>query len=440
MNDISSLAVLQTILSKIDAEKPAAQGLLGRTEHQMRDDDFLKRLKLEAIQRTNSRVLVTGQIGVGKSSELNHFFYKRFTEPQRTGFWVYCDLEKGEHPERCGATGVLLTILRDCWGATKSLQERLRASGPGLSRMYDNVRSEILEALIDWLKANISPDGKRVVFRFGGMDFPVSLSDKDSALGLILSKVTQHEAVSTRSERLGLVPDRLVNTINHLFRWVSALHSNRKPLIILDHVDKIRDETAAREVLVELIPQWKRLDASVIMTAPYEYTLGEMRNSVESYWGKPLMIYPIGLPELDSQKVPDFYIGITKSCGLDEALSFEVLRVLAHFSGGIPRTFVQFLLQTVKEAHLAGHKNVLMSDAQAVIFAAQMAYQDYSPKQLDLLEQIGKNKIGLGSAAVLLRSPIGLLVFPQEGGRQKFRIHPLAENVLYNYQKVKKEP
>jgi hypothetical protein len=438
MSDLSNINFLRLVLEKLSAEKPSALNQKGRTEHQRRESDLLKRLFLEAANDTGqTRVLVTGQIGVGKSSELEYFFRNR-SIGGKTGFWIYSDLEKGEHPEHCGATGVLLTILRDSWGAIRGIKRNYNYVSTALQKRLQDIRKDILEAMIDWLKAEKSPNGAEVTFRFGGMDFLVQLGELDSALGLILGKAAQHEAVSDRSERIGLAPDRLISIMNHLFVWFSELHSGIPPLIILDHVDKIRDNSAAKEVLVELIPVWKKLAASIIMTAPYEYTLGEMRHSVESYWGKPLMVYPLDFPEIDATSIQPFYPKVCENARLKDSIDIASLQLLAHYSGGIPRSFIQFLIQACKEAYLTGHKNILMSDAQAVIFSAQMAYQDYGPTQIDLLEQISKNKVGLSSASVLLRSPIGLLVLSPELGHQPLKIHPLAEPVLQNYIRAKK--
>jgi len=420
---------LQSVISKLNAEKPAGEGQPGQTKYQERDGALLRQLKLEASsQEGNARVLVTGQIGVGKSSELWHFFRRRVVEKQRTGFWVYCDLEKEEHPERCGATGVLLTILRDCWGATKSIQFKNKK----WEKWFSEVRNELLEKLIDWLKGERSKDGKQVIIRFGGMDFPVWLSDKDSALALILGKAAQHEAVSSQQERFGLVPDQLVLLTNKLLRWLEAVHNGRSPLLIIDHVDKIRNQASAREVLVEVIPVWKKLNASIIMTAPYEFTLGSMRYSVESYWGKPLMVYPLDFPELDDESIPSFYENVVLSCGLGKNIEFESLRMLAHYCGGIPRTFVQFLVEACKEAHLAGHDRIHLSDAQSVVYAAERAYQDYGSKELELLAELAEQGTGLAEAHTLLRSPIGLLVMRsrENSGENLFRIHPLAEALV----------
>lgn len=438
MDDLNNIETIRKIIGKLDAEKPAAEHTVGRTEHQGRTGNFLKKLTIEvAGNPEKARLLVTGQIGVGKSSELLYFFHQR--KGKKSGFWVHCDLEKGAHPERCGATGVLLAILRDSWGSTKSLKERLRISDPVIRKKFSTIRDELIERLIDWLKGEKTPDGD-ILFRFGGMDFPVKMSHfgRDSALALILNKAAQHEAVSNRTERFGIVPDKLVNLMNELFKWLKEINYNIPPLIIIDHVDKIRDENAAKEVLVEIIPQWQRIEASIIMTAPFEFTLGDMRNSVESYWNQPLMIYPLEIPQLDDSPISDFYLKIVNSCGLSKFTNEEAIRLLAHYSGGIPRLFVQFLIQTVKEAHLSSHFQINISDAQSVIFAAQRAYQDYGPEQLDLLSKINNNQVGLGNAAILLRSPIGLLILPPEQGHLPVKIHPLAQTALYNYQKTKK--
>jgi hypothetical protein len=209
-------------------------------------------------------------------------------------------------------------------------------------------------------------------------------------------------------------------------------------VLIVDHVDKIRDPSSAREVLVEVVPQWQRIEASIIMTAPYEYTLGEMRHSVESSWGKPLMVYPLEIPQLDSRTLPPIYMMIVESCGLVTLISVEGLQHLAYYSGGIPRSFVQFLIQACKEAHLAGHKRIEPADAEAVIHNAEKAYQDYGMKEMEILDQIDEKKMGLAHAVTLLRSPIGLLVMPAEAGEQPLRVHPLVERLLDRY-RIQKE-
>ena len=74
-----------------------------------------------------ARILVTGQIGVGKSSELWDFREERYNAAD-LGFPVFCDLEKEESPERCGSTGLFLTILRDCWASTQIFPRVLSSS------------------------------------------------------------------------------------------------------------------------------------------------------------------------------------------------------------------------------------------------------------------------------------------------------------------------
>ena len=89
------------------------------------------------------------------------------------------------------------------------------------------------------------------------------------------------------------------------------------------------------------------------MTAPFEYTLGSMRISVESRWGRPLTLYPLEIPDPLEGPIPEIYRAIARSAGLAALISDEALRLLAHYSGGIPRMFVQFLSEAAQEAHLA---------------------------------------------------------------------------------------
>ncbi len=423
---LSDLQQLRTVLGRLNAERRAGPGRReGETRYERRAEGFHKRLALEVTSRRGkARVLVTGQIGVGKSSELWQFFQDQ--KDSQNEFTVYCDLEQEEHPERCGATGVFLTIFRDCWSQTRHFSRG--------QRELPQLRNEILTRLIDWLGGKRFEDERKVVFQFGGMGFPVFLDEPNKALGLVLGKAAQHEAVSDLSDRFGLVPDSLVNLLNKLLDWFTSQIRGAAPLLVVDHVDKIRDPAAAEDVLVRAVPHWNRIRASIVMTAPFEHTLGSLRYSVESKWGRPVMLYPVPIPDLSSGPIHPIYLSIVKNAGLDTLIQEESLRLLAHFSGGILRTFVQFLIDACKEAHLAGHHCIEPTDARKVIQNAQIAYQDYSPKELALLDDISARETGLGEAATLLRSPIGLLVAEPKDADVELLVHPLAKSALAKYQ------
>jgi len=423
---LSDLQQLRTALGVLNAERRADLGRpMGQTRYERRAEEFHKRLALEVTSRQRkARTLVTGQIGVGKSSELWRFFHDR--TKARDEFVVYCDLEQEEHPERCGATGVFLTIFRDCWRETKRFSQGQRE----LLRLRD----EVLLRLTDWLGGRRIEEGNKVLFQFGGMDFPVFLNEPNKALGLVLGKAAQHEAVSEPSDRYGLVPDSLINLLNKLLDWITSQIRGNAPLLIIDHVDKIRDAAAAEDVLVKAAPQWNRIRASIVMTAPFEHTLGGLRHSVESKWGRPMMLYPVPIPELSSGSIPPIYLKIVKNAGLDSLMHEESLRLLAHYSGGILRAYVQFLIDACKEAHLAGHDRIEPVDARKVIQNAQIAYQDYTTTELALLDEISDKETGLGEAATLLRSPIGLIVAEPKKGEPELLVHPLAKSALARFQ------
>ena len=428
---LSNLQQLRTALGRLNAERRAGLGKEeGETRYERRAAEFHKRLALEVTSRRGkARTLVTGQIGVGKSSELWQFFHDQTRAYDE--FTVFCDLEQEEHPERCGATGVFLTIFRDCWRETQRFTRR--------KHELEELREEILTRLIDWLGGERVEEDNKVLFKFGGMDFPVFLRQPNKALWLILGKAAQHEAVSEPSDRFGLVPDSLINLLNKLLDWFTSQIKGNAPLLIIDHVDKIREAIAAEDVLVKAVPQWNRIRASIVMTAPYEHTLGALRHSVESKWGRPIMLYPVPIPELSSGSISPIYLKIVKNAGLDALMHEESLRLLAHNSGGILRSYVQFLIDACKEAHLAGHDRIEPSDARKVIQNAQIAYQDYATRELALLDEISHKETGLGQAATLLRSPIGLLVAEPKDGEPELLVHPLARSALARYQLKKRK-
>lgn len=426
---LADIQELRTVLGRLNAERRAASGSPSshETKYVKRAQQLHRQLALEVESRQGkARVLVTGQIGVGKSSELWRFVgdQRRLVDRQ----WIIaCDLEKEEHPERCSATGVLLTIFRDSWASGRN-----RTYG---RQTLSSLRTKILERLIDWLKGNRVDDDK-LLFKFGGMDFAVYLDRPDDALSLILGKAAQHEAVSKPSDRFGLVPDTLINLLNEFLDWISD--GNRRPLIVIDHVDKIRDPDAAEDVLVKSVPQWNRIKASIVMTAPYEHTLGALRHSVESKWGKPLLLSPVPIPSSLPSKGGDdldpIFLEITKNAGLDALILPQSLSYLAYYSGGVLRTFVQFLIDACKDAHLSDKDKVDLSIAESVVQSAQMAYKDFSVNDLELLDGIAANDAGLGEASKLLRSPIGLLVRETSTRELQLRVHPLAESAIAKYQ------
>jgi hypothetical protein len=143
-NPLSDLQQLRTVLGRLDAERPAMSAAArDRMPYVERDDDFQPRLDLELkSRRSKARLLVTGQIGVGKSSEVLRYVHQR---SRADSFQVFCDLEKEMQPEHCGAAAVLLAIFRDCWSAALSF-------GGDSHPDRHAIRNATVEKLVDWLK------------------------------------------------------------------------------------------------------------------------------------------------------------------------------------------------------------------------------------------------------------------------------------------------
>jgi hypothetical protein len=151
-----------------------------------------------------------------------------------------------------------------------------------------------------------------------------------------------------------------------------------------------------------------------------------------------LILYPLEIPDPYQGPIPEIYRDIAGSAGLALLISDDAMRLFANYSGGIPRMFVQFLAEAAQEAHLASHDRIELGEANSVIFKARQAYLDYGTEELQLLDEIEQLRTGLGKAALLLRSPIGIWYTEPREGKPPVQVHPLAQTSLeqYRFQKL----
>lgn len=400
---------LRAALVRLRPELPAgAPDALSRVPRSSRAHDELM-LSVET-GGDYPRVLLSGQIGVGKSTELRQFSNSMKAQPSH--LVVHCDLEKEMSPERCGALGVLLAMFRDAWAAYVFF--KAEHSHTLARRTYDT--------LIEWLRGQRK--GRDVVFEFGGMSFPIS---DETPLGkrvhIVLGKAAQHEALAQRRPDEGL-PDKLVAQFNDYLDHLRK-RSGRTPLLLVDHVDKIRDPAAAEQTFVAARSHWNRLRAGLIFTAPFERMLGPMRGVIEDTWGRPVIVYPEVIPDLGvDAPMPDFYKWMRAQLELDDGLGDDELRLLAHYSGGLPRAFVLLLGGAIRAALFADDQRVTRAHVERTVDDAESDYRDFSREQLQKLDELERTQQGLAAVDVapLLRSPIALLV----QANHELRIHPLA--------------
>ena len=86
---------------------------------------------------------------------------------------------------------------------------------------------------------------------------------------------------------------------------------------------------------------------------------------------------------------------------------------------------------------MAGNDTINLASCMVVINNALRNYQDYSVQQLRLLDEIDEYGTGLGGAALLLRSPISLLVKTPTSNEQTIAVHPLARPALKRFRRKK---
>jgi len=151
------------------------------------------------------------------------------------------------------------------------------------------------------------------------------------------------------------------------------------------------------------------------------------------------MLYPVDIADrslpLDIHQPTPVFLGIVKNAGLLDLIEPQAVSYLAYYSGGILRNFVSSLREACKHVYMDGEDKIAMRTAESVIQSARQSYNSYSMNELQLLSELETDNTGLGHAATVLRSPIGLLVNLGNDGEEKLRVHPLAELAVSKYRR-----
>ncbi len=423
---------LTLVLARLNPDRPASKaGQDGLTPYQARGDDFARRLNRDA--RVSTRILVTGQTGVGKSSELHRFVQ----EPHGHDWVVHADLEVGQHPDHLGMTGVILNLLRACWrsppdyGPLEVLESSFESSSSSAVDLREAIRDRVLTHLLDVFEARKSADERTATLRLAGRREKIDLTNRAAAIERILKEAAStpwlDDAVNSDSAVRDQCGRLLIEVLDHFRR---ARSKRRRWIFVIDHLDRVRVPTVAEDILVRSSRIWKSIDATIVMTAPRECTIGESREAVESFWGKPIMLYPAPIPESPKGAIPGIFRRVVAGAGMQEVIDDTCVRLLARSSGGFLRTYVQLLAQAAKEANFRSSERIELRDAQFAVHEAERSYQDLSGDEVDRLGQILTDQAGLAKGASLLRPPIGLIVALDSNGEQELRAHPLADRAL----------
>lgn len=359
---------LREIIRRLNPNVPAGQGkaAIPRTP---RDSNALRQLRTYVSADLYAKALLTGHVGVGKSTELLHLAHEMDAER----FVIQCSIAQTLGVHNVDTFSLLVVILE---AAIRSWIERLGEIPSGLIE-------ELIDHIRNLLPAEKRPAKKAKKARSSLTDVMLTQASFARILGELLKDVDlaetkrseSHQLVGLYSEilqRLALryVPeDELANldvssvALSCEIVLKELAHKAGKPvLLIIDDLDKVRDERTQVEVFLDRAMAWMRLPCAVVATSPLDAIFSTKGAELDHVWGEVQILDPLPVPDSTgaSSRDPALkpYLSMLRSVKAHEVFSALQCRKLAHAASGLPRSFVYACSACVRYAVEAGDSHV----------------------------------------------------------------------------------
>jgi hypothetical protein len=356
---------LEELIRRLNPNVPA-----GQSETAMRriprDSNAMRQLRTHVAADPYAKVLLTGHIGVGKSTELLHLAHEMGT----SRFVIQCSIASTLGVHNLGTFSLLVVILDAC---IRSWIERLGEMPPGL-----------IEELVDHIR-NLLPNEKRPAKKTKGLP-PIFL---DAAAAAAFAKVVDQLLTSPRtkhasdSEQLAALYSDILQRL--ALRYIPndqlaaldvtsvarsceivlkeiAHKAEKAVLLVIDDLDKLRDEEVQAEVFVERAMAWMRLPCGVVATLPLDAMFSAKGRELDEVWGTVQILDPLPVPALDGPSAgdPDLqdYLTMVRAVDGQRVISALQCRRLAHLASGLPRSFVYSCGACVRYCLEAGDSHV----------------------------------------------------------------------------------
>lgn len=356
MKNFLSKNKLQTIFSQLNPRVPA--GSTNSTLQRIhRDENIVNDLLIQLRADEQAKVLLSGHIGVGKSTEL--IYLAEQMEEER--FIVQCSISQVlgvvHTLDIFSLLIIILQALIEAW------QVKLQSFPKGL-----------IERLVKYHIKAIWGGNSEILplFRFPENDLDIKT---EKQLLNFYSKILKEIPLQTQQLRLKALPYANITEKSCNFILSSLTDSVKKPiLVIIDDLDKIRDESSQGEIFLDYANTWSKLPCNIVATVPLEIIYSSRGRQVDDFWGEITVLNPLPIPE-QSQNNDDMYQSMyynqydrfSEKCdfyrqllmSVDALSSFEHRESylkLANISGGLPRSFVNACLGSIRNAMKAGEE------------------------------------------------------------------------------------
>ncbi|MCY2992410.1 MAG: AAA family ATPase [Planctomycetota bacterium] len=386
---------LREILRRLNPNVPAGfdASALPRTA---RESTAIRQLRTSLAADPYAKALLTGHIGVGKSTEL--WQLRQDLTPDRFVVWTSIAQSLGVH--NANTFSLLIVILE---ALIREWVLQLGELPPGLvEELVTHVRDQ-----------RPSRPARRTAVTAGPVGLPIGPSVWEELLERTIGAATGTQLADLYSDilqRLALryiSPGQLVTLdVSRVARSCEVVIKElegkaQKPvLLVIDDLDKVRDETTQHELFIDHAMAWMRLPCGVLATLPLDGLFTQQGRELDHVWGEIGVLDPLPVPEPHKSDARDAnlqpYLNILRSIGGQQAFSALQCRQLAYLSGGLPRAFVHACAACVGYALDAGDAHVLNQHIDLVQHAmtdrwrGRLTDDDYAAI-VDVLDSGGAN-------------------------------------------------
>ena len=367
------------------------------------------------------KVLLTGHIGVGKSTELlrlaNELAFERFV--------VRCSVADSLGVQNVDTFTLLVVILE------AAIRSWLADLGP----MPSGLVEELVQKIRDRQDVSEALTRTELAARYylGYLESGDELAAvcAEWIRSLAVQYVANADLSSTKLNYVARACETILKEMEH--------RAARPVLVVIDDVDKVTDPALQQSLFIDRAMAWLRLPCAVIATLPFDAYFRERSAEIDELWGQVLVLDPLPVPDTDLDQEP--YWLMLREAGAHELFSAGQALFIAQASGGLPRTFVHFCstcalyaLQAKETQVLNSHISLVLQD-MANKWRGRLTDADYEA-MLKVLESEGAN---VRDAVQCLRDGI-LIRDGSQPPEKQYRIPFWAQPLLDAYRKRTRGP
>ncbi len=424
---------LTAVLRRLNPNVPAGSSgeVMPRTPRQ---SNAMRQIRAHIGADPLAKVLLTGHIGVGKSTELLHLA----KEVGGERCVVECSVggTLGSHNVN---TFSLLVVVLDT--LIRWWQGRLGDMPAGLVEELSDHVNDLLPDEKRPPKNNWGAFIRALRSELGRRENAPLPIENDKDLQSLYSEVVQRLALRSveYTDTIALDPSPLALSCETLLKELAAA-VGKPVLLILDDLDKVREQRARDDVFLHRAMAWRRLPCGIVSTLPLDAVFSSIGRELDQVWFDVQVLdpFPVPKPEGGSLDEPELqpYLSILRSVDAHEAFSGLQCRRLANASGGLPRVFVSACSASIayaverNEQHVRDYHIDLVLRDIADRWRGRLNDADYEAL-VDVLDSEGAN---VPKAIQLLRD--GILI--RDGAappEAQFRVAPWAEPLLAAYRR-----